>query len=83
MGAVQLLPVGVNPIGRIDGFCLAVSPEAESAGGPAVEVVVLQMLPRAKDIGAADLARVPPLLQLSEIGPGIGNALTNSRLDLR
>ncbi len=83
VGAVEFLPVGIDIVGRVDGFFLTVAPDAENGGRHAVEVIVLQVFPCAEGIAGTDLARLCPFLQLRKVCPGIVDALTDGFLDFR
>ena len=82
VATVQLLPVAIDAVGRIHRFLLRVAVDAEHGGGHAVEVIVLQVLPRAEHVAGGHLPRFDPLLQSREVGPGVGHALLDRRLHL-
>ena len=75
-GAVELLFVGIDEIGRIDRLVLRVAVDAEHGRGHAVHVMIFQEGPRAKAVGAGGQSGIElRRLELGEGLPGVGHAV--------
>ena len=79
---VQLLTGGIDGIDRIHRFQLRVAVNAEHGGGHSVEVIVLQILPRAEHVAGGHFLCNDSLLQSRQVRPGICHTLFNACLHL-
>src|SRR4051812_25089451 len=84
IGTDWLLSFGVNGKDRIHRFLFRIAIDAENGTGHTIQVVVLEVFPRAKEVAGGHFPHVDILfLQVSQSSPGIGYTLLHRGLDLR